>query len=340
VDECHYIKNPAAQRTKAVIKIAARRRLFLTGTPICNRPAELWTLVKLLDPHGLGDSWHRFHVRYAAAFKSAYGWDVSGARNLEELQYKLRASFMVRRLKKEVLSELPPKRRVIRELSLSSAAVLVAEQHALHEQHQARERELARAVNAASAEDNNYKEAVKQLTEHRRVAIEQMSKLRHDMAVAKIPAALEYIREVLSGSDEQLVIFAHHHDVIDGIMEGLADAGISAVQLTGKSSQFDRQNAVDGFQAGKYRVFVGSIKAAGVGLTLTASSHVIFAELDWVPGNVSQAEDRVHRIGQQESVFIEHLVLDGSMDINMVKMLIAKQEIIDKALDIEKGEKP
>jgi hypothetical protein len=121
--------------------------------------------------------------------------------------------------------------------------------------------------------------------------------------------------------------------VIDGIMEGLADAGINAVQLTGQSSQADRQHAVDGFQKGAYQVFVGNIRAAGVGITLTASSHVVFAELDWVPGNVSQAEDRCHRIGQTESVLIEHLVFDGSLDATMAKTLVEKQAVIDQALD-------
>lgn len=101
-----------------------------------------------------------------------------------------------------------------------------------------------------------------------------------------------------------------------------------------------RQAAVDAFQGDpNVRVFIGSITAAGVGITLTASSHVVFAELDWVPGNLTQAEDRCHRIGQRESVLVQHLVLDGSLDARMAKILVRKQEIIDKALDIEPEEK-
>ena len=96
----------------------------------------------------------------------------------------------------------------------------------------------------------------------------------------------------------------------------------------------DRQESVDRFQSDpKCRVFVGNIQAAGVGLTLTASSHVIFAELDWVPGNVSQAEDRLHRIGQRDNVLVQHLVLEDSLDCRMAKVIVSKQTVIDAALD-------
>lgn len=99
-----------------------------------------------------------------------------------------------------------------------------------------------------------------------------------------------------------------------------------------------RQAAVDAFQNDpNVTVFLGQIQAAGVGLTLTASSHVIFAELDWVPGNVSQAEDRCHRIGQKDAVLVQHLVFDGSIDANMAHKLVAKQAVIDAALDNERA---
>jgi hypothetical protein len=107
-----------------------------------------------------------------------------------------------------------------------------------------------------------------------------------------------------------------------------------AVSLTGETSLEERQQAVDSFQNNPdIKLFVGSIKAAGVGITLTAASTVVFAELDWVPGNITQAEDRSHRIGQTNSVLIQHLVLEGSLDAKMAKTIIEKQEIIEKALD-------
>lgn len=110
--------------------------------------------------------------------------------------------------------------------------------------------------------------------------------------------------------------------------------GRIAVRVYGETPLEERQAAVDLFQNDpRCQIFVGSITAAGVGLTLTAASHVVFAELDWVPGNVSQAEDRCHRIGQRESVLVQHLVFDGSMDATIAKTLVRKQRVIDKALD-------
>ena len=132
---------------------------------------------------------------------------------------------------------------------------------------------------------------------------------------------------------EKVVVFAHHHDVVDGLMEHFGDA---AVRLTGRDSQEQKQAAVDRFQTDPdCKVFVGSIQAAGVGLTLTAASNVVFAELDWVPANVTQAEDRCHRIGQNENVLVQHLVVDGSIDARMAQVLVEKQELADKALDNE-----
>jgi hypothetical protein len=128
---------------------------------------------------------------------------------------------------------------------------------------------------------------------------------------------------------------AHHKSVIRKIKDVFGDR---AVTLTGDSSMDQRQSAVDRFQTDEsVRYFVGSIKAAGVGITLTAASYVLFAELDWTPGAMTQAEDRCHRIGQRDNVLVHHMVLDGSMDARMAQTLIRKQEIADKALDRDTG---
>jgi SWI/SNF-related matrix-associated actin-dependent regulator 1 of chromatin subfamily A len=106
------------------------------------------------------------------------------------------------------------------------------------------------------------------------------------------------------------------------------------VIVTGKTQLNRRQMHVDAFQKNSsVKIFIGNIRAAGVGLTLTAASHVIFAELDWVPGKVIQAEDRCHRIGQTDSVLVQHLVVNGSIDVNLIQTLIEKQRILDAALD-------
>lgn len=172
---------------------------------------------------------------------------------------------------------------------------------------------------------------VKALRNVRSVAFSEMSKVRHDLAVAKAPAVVEHVAEMLDGGVEKVVCWAHHHDVVDALRVGLERFGV--VVVTGETPAEDRQAAVDAFQGGAERVFIGSITAAGVGITLTAASVAVFAELDWVPGNVSQAEDRCHRIGQRDSVLIQHLVVDGSLDAQMVQTIMAKQAVADRVLD-------
>jgi SWI/SNF-related matrix-associated actin-dependent regulator 1 of chromatin subfamily A len=116
-------------------------------------------------------------------------------------------------------------------------------------------------------------------------------------------------------------------------MESLKESGLRCVSVVGGMTDEAKQSAVDAFQNGQADVFVGNIKAAGVGLTLVRSAHVVFAELDWVPANMSQAEDRAHRIGQRNAVLVQHIVLEGSLDQVMATALVTKQDIADRALD-------
>jgi superfamily II DNA/RNA helicase len=188
-------------------------------------------------------------------------------------------------------------------------------------------------VELAKASDDpaDYEAAVTALRDGARAAFTEISKLRHETAVAKIPSVIDFLHACLDDDGGKIVLFAHHHDVVNAIAQ---EFGISSVVLTGETGQTDRQAAVDRFQSDPdCKLFIGSITAAGLGITLTASSHVIFAELDWVPGNITQAEDRMHRIGQTNSVLVQHLVLDGSLDAQMARTLIEKQQVIDKALN-------
>jgi hypothetical protein len=197
----------------------------------------------------------------------------------------------------------------------------------------------AQAARAAAVEGSAaYAAAVEQLRDAQRVAFESMSQVRHDTAVAKLPFVVEFVKEILEDSDEKVVVFAHHKDVVSGLMLGLAEFG--PVKLDGEMSVSAKQASVDYFQQSPAcRVFVGSTLAAGVGITLTASSHVVFAELDWNDARVTQAEDRCHRIGQINSVLVQHLVLEGSLDARMAQLIVEKQDIATKALDKETGRK-
>jgi len=330
-DECHYAKNKKAQRSKALYSIQAKRRLFLTGTPIVNRPVELFPIVNALDPKTFGN-FMKYALRYCGAERTRWGWDFSGATNLEELQDKLRTTIMVRRLKRDVLTELPAKRRQVIEFPANGcAAVIRAEvDAAAHFEDMLAELRARVALADAADDEEGYREAVEELRHSTRSAFTEMSKLRHETAVAKIPYVIEHVRECVESSGK-VIVFAHHLDVLNALVEAF---GNEAVCLQGCTPQKERQEAVDLFQNDpSVKVFVGSITAAGVGITLTASSHVIFAELDWVPGNVTQAEDRAHRIGQQNSVLVQHLVLEGSLDATMARTIVAKQEAIDGALN-------
>jgi SNF2 domain-containing protein/helicase-like protein len=353
VDEAHFLKNGKTLRTQEVFgrwdkdeakrkpAINAKKRLFLTGTPIPNRIIELWTLVRSLDPQGLGRNWTTFAKRYAAAYQTRWGWDTTGSSNLDELQQLMRSRFMVRRLKAQVLTELPAKIRQLLVLPPNgSVRAVKAEQKALAAAEAAQlELEITVALAKASSNPDAYADAVRELGEARQAAFTELSGLRHATALAKVPYVIEHIRSVVS-STGKVVVFAHHKDVVRALRSGLENPekkgvdAISCVQLTGDTSMADRDRAVQDFQTDpSIQVFIGNIQAAGVGITLTAASHVIFAELSWVPGDISQCEDRCHRIGATDTVNIQHIVLDGSIDAIMAQTLIAKQAVLDAALD-------
>lgn len=355
VDEAHWIKSGKAQRTKVVHQIArgCRRRALLTGTPIANKPIELFSLLQVVDPDtwdpagrkrdagglmvpmpaGSGCGFFKFAKRYCGAEQGRFGWDFSGASNLPELQERLRTTCMVRRLKADVLVDLPAKRRQIVELQPDGASMAVEAENRAWRAHEEEIEEARAQVELAKADsDSAYDQAVEKLKSKTGAAFTEISILRHATAVAKVPHVIEHAKLALEDGDAKLVVMAHHHDVIDGIAAGLKEFGV--VKLTGRDDIADRQRSVDRFQKDpSCRVFIGGIMAAGVGITLTAAAHVVFAELDWVPGNVTQAEDRCHRIGQTESVLVQHLVFDGSLDARMAQVLVAKQKIADASLD-------
>jgi SWI/SNF-related matrix-associated actin-dependent regulator 1 of chromatin subfamily A len=334
VDEAHAIKNPKAHRTKRILGLKSQRRIYLTGTPLLNRPVELWTMAHSCAPSAF-PNYFRFTERYCDAVTNGWGRDVSGASNLDELQTKLRQHLMIRRLKKDVLTELPAKRRQIIELPPSKEMKMVMDEEtkafSIHEETIAR---LVERRDRALICDNEeqYKGAVAGLQQAWKVAFEALAIVRQQTALAKLPLAIQHIKDQLDGGVEKIVVFAHHKAVVSELMVGLKD--YLPVVVAGDISQELRQKAVDAFQnAPACRVFIGSISAAGVGITLTAASHVVFCELDWTPAMLSQCEDRCHRIGQKDSVLVQHLVLEGSLDANMIRKLVAKQDIADQALD-------
>jgi SWI/SNF-related matrix-associated actin-dependent regulator of chromatin subfamily A-like protein 1 len=339
IDEVHFLKSKTARRSKYVFgskkekisPISAHKKVFLSGTPIVNKPIELFPIINALDPETWSNQW-KYAQRYCDPIHTGWGWDFSGASNLEELQDKLRSTIMIRRLKSEVLPELPLKFRQVVELP-TDAKTLSIIQKELKEWNSNEELianlKTSLVLAKINEDDNAYRDAVKNLREGMSAQFSSMSKLREIVALAKLPYVLEHVKN----AENKIVIFAHHKSVVAELKKNL---GEEAVVLVGDTPMLDRQKAVDDFQNDpKIKYFIGSIKSAGVGITLTAASHVVFAELDWVPGNVSQCEDRCSRISQKNNVLVQHLVLEGSLDAKIAKTLIQKQEVIDKALDVE-----
>lgn len=339
IDECHRLKDPKALRSKAIFgfktkaAISARRKICLTGTPIPNRPMEAQSFLGWLRPDLFGNRFY-FGKKFANGHQKRFGWDFSGASNLSQLQDQLRANIMVRRLKKDVLAELPPKTRQVIELEGEGVSRVVAAERKAFEDRKETLEKLREAVETAKLleDEDAYKAAIEALKKGTSVAFESMSEVRKAVAEAKVPYVVEHVLE--AAGEHPVVLFAHHKDVVAAFEAAFAEAGIATVKVVGGMSAEAKQEAVDAFQSGAAQIFIGNIHAAGVGLTLTRSSHVVFAELDWVPANMTQAEDRCHRIGAtSENVLIQHLVLAGSLDAHMARVLVEKQAIADKALD-------
>lgn len=346
VDECHYVKNPEAQRSKAIFGgkneeerktypgITAKQKLFLTGTPIVNRPMELFPLLHHLDPT-------RWKHKGDFAWRYTVKGEKNKGRNLEELQDILRSTVMVRRLKKDVMTELPPKRRQILELPASAEQrrALDAEMRAVRDHMTAAEPEALKMSDAGGT-DSSWAAVVNQLMDGTFGSFEELSRLRRQTAVIKAPSVVDHVAELLE-EIPKVVVFAHHIEVLDILEAGLKRFG--SVRIDGSTPLPARQQYVDRFQnTDECRVFIGGIIPAGVGLTLTASNTVVFAELDWTPGNMKQAEDRCHRIGSEghESILIQQVVLEESIDVEIAKLLVEKLETIEKAMDRETPQPP
>lgn len=327
-DESHYMKNDKAKRSKAanIFSKLSDFVILLTGTPITNRPMDLWHQLNTID-------WDMFKSKTSFANQFCGGIQGEGATNLEELQALLRSTYMVRRMKDDVLTELPPKIRQVVEISRKGfERVLDDESKYLDtvKRYEAQMSELEATRHMNNISEEEFKREAQKLRTGKLGDMGEIARIRHQTALAKVPKVVDFINDVLESRDK-VIVFAHHRDVIEQIAQEFKGA---AVVLYGGMSTGEKDAAVQAFMKNpKVRVFVASIVAAGVGLTLTASDTVVFAEEDWTPSNISQAEDRAHRIGQKNTVFIYHLVVEGSIDAFMTQKCVAKQDIIDASIN-------
>jgi len=317
LDEAHYIKTPGTLRTKAVKTLAkgCEKIVMLTGTPVLNRPVELYVPLSLLDPRAWG-SYYQFVHRYCAAHRTRFGLDVSGSSNLEELKTKM-SRYFLRRTKEEVMKELPEKVRM--EIPLFLSGTVATEYHKaltnfarfLRENKGKKDKEVAKALQAEK--------------------LTQLNFLRELAVKGKIQAAIEIIENVVA-SGQKILVFCSFNFPLEQLQEKL---GTSAVLITGKTDSKERFEIVNSFQNDPgVKVFLGGIKAAGVGITLTKASNVLFLDYAWTPADHKQAEDRAHRIGNvHNSVTIYTIHARETIDDNMVNMLLKKKHLVDAIMD-------
>lgn len=344
IDEAHYIKNPDAERTQCILGRRAKRKhkkrpaqeaiaplrfkklLMLTGTPLLNQPVDLWVLCQLADPTGLGADYMKFTKRYCAGWNAPWGYDTTGASNLDELKRLLKERFMIRRHKADVLKSLPAKRRVVLELPTDglNVSTLLKREIALYDRaSQVTDVTADFEEQVAKLKDQQVSEVVE--------VVEDLAATRQEVALKKLPMVFEFVDNLLD-QGEKVIVFAHHHAVADALW---GRYGETAAIITGKvTGDTKRQAQVDKFQNDpNCRVFIGQIKAAGVGHTLTAAYSVVFAEIDYTPANLEQAEDRAHRRGQLNAVTAYYLVLEGSLDAGIIQKVVEKQSVISQAIN-------
>lgn len=330
--------------------------LALSGTPFRNRRRELYPILDGMQP-GTWGSYGAFGYRYCGPTHNGFGTSFDGVSNSEEFNRLLRERLMLRRTKGEVLAELPRKVRTVIDLQANGASKLVREELAQWEQHKTTFARIASEVDkaqddlilarAAGTDEDvakaQYVNAVARMKEAQRVAFEEMSRVRRELAEAKMPKVVEYVLDKLE-EHEQIVVAAHHRFMVDGIVEALTKNKIKVAKIIGGMGAAQREAVKDSFNAGEVRVLVANIVAAGEAISLQGSSYMIFAELSWVPGEMVQMEDRLHGIGRgdhdADRLTLDQLVFDGSLDSKMAKTLVKKMEQFEATFDAVVDGKP
>jgi len=310
-DEAHSFQDTKSKRTEKFLELAQHPNCIatwaLTGTPLKNgRPNNLYPLLQAID-HPLAANKSNYQRTYCNAHYKSVGkksvWDVSGASHLDELSAKLNDAIL-QRTKAECLPELPAKTRLFKQAELQPKT----------------EKVYSEAIAALVAD---YKERAKQgLVDPDAEALVTLNILRKTGSEAKVESAIELANELLE-QGQQVVLFTEFVESAKTL-----HIELGGELLTGDSKPEDRQAMCDRFQSGESKVLIGTIKAGGVGLTLTAASNVILVDRPWTPGDTEQAEDRCHRLGQNNAVFATWIQL-GAIDAAIDGLLQQKQERID-----------
>jgi len=306
-DEAHYLKNPKTNRTKVIKKafIDVTKKLLLTGTAIKSVPYEFFSLLNFIDP-AEWKSAHQFGVRYCAGFQDNFGWDYSGSSNLDELYSRI-SPYFLRRLKSDVLSFLPPK--TFTHLPIE----LTAEEYREYSQIE------KKVVDESDEESPD--------ADH----LSRIQRLKMFTSHIKASRGIELVQDIIDG-DEKVVVFTEYLSTADKIKNHFGD---KAVLFTGKKTASEKQEAVDKFMNDdSVKIFVGTIGAAGVGITLTIASTAVFIDQPWTPSDREQAEDRIHRASTtSDKVQIIRLICQDTIDEKIISLLRDKEKVTSRVLD-------
>lgn len=316
-DESHYLKNADAKRTLFGTKVSqeAENIFLLTGTAVLNRPTELipqLKIIKTIDKFG-------GPYRFERDFTWKYGPMKGMVKNLDSLNSQMRKLCYIRRLKKEVMNELPPKQRQYINLDIVNRQDYIKARTNLYEYLR------DQAIGKGGLE-----EFLKKDTNAMANTLAQIEYLKQVCARGKMPLVIERIEDFLEESDDKLVVFANHIEIQKGILEKFP----SAAHLLGEDTLEARNYNVNRFQNDiDCRLIICSLNVGGLGINLTASSNVYFVELGWNPAIHDQAEDRTHRIGQYESVNITYFLGKDTIDEDIFELIEKKRVIVDATLE-------
>lgn len=319
-DEAHYLKNHRSQRSRNAAKLVKAIQHepivhALTGTPMTNRPRDLFPLLRLMN-HPLGKSFLSFAKRYCDAYQGDFGLVADGASNIEELTVQLHG-VMLRRTKNEVL-DLPPKVRTWLDVELHPYAI----QHFNNAV-----REFLTKFDAPESID-----AIEDQPEHfeRRRAVGRLTTARRKLAFAKCRHTIKFVENALE-QGEKVILFTTFLNTLERFHKHFGDR---AVFVFGEVPAEERQNRVDQFQNDEsVRLFIANMHVAGVGINLTAGRQVVFNDLDWVPANHWQAEDRAYRIGQTGTVNVTYMIARGTVDEFVKTVLETKAALMDSVVE-------
>jgi superfamily II DNA or RNA helicase len=320
LDEAQAIKNPTTKLARTAVQLQAEQRLALTGTPIENHLGELWSVFNFLVPGLLGD-----REVFRRVFRNRI--EKEGDNDRQSLLVARVKPFMLRRTKEQVAPELPPKTEMLREIDLGDG-----------------QRDLYESVRLAMHDRVRAEIQARGLAQSNIAILEALLKLRQVCCDPRLlksqrpeepvgSAKFELLMEMLPNMVEtgrRIIVFSQFVEMLDLIEEGLTAQGLSFVKLTGRTR--DRETPVQRFQSLEVPIFLISLKAGGVGLTLTAADTVIHYDPWWNPAVEAQATDRAHRIGQDKTVFVYRLIAAGTVEEKMVELQGRKKALYEGVL--------